>query len=95
MTFQSARQWETGLALLGIRKGLAAAGQAMTPAEDRSSIVARLDGLSHRRNKIVHEGDLRRLVRPRKITREQLLRGDVDRDLDWIRRFLVAMDSTS
>jgi len=89
MTFQNGRQWEQGLALLGIRGGLAKAGQAIAP---KQAITQRLNALSHRRNQIVHEGDLRRLLRPQKITRERLLRADVDADLAWIRRFLTAVD---
>lgn len=93
MTFQNGRQWERGLALLGIRGGLKKAGQAMAPTETTQAIVQHLDALSHRRNKIVHEGDLQRLLRPQKIKREGLLRSDVDADLAWIRQFLTAVDT--
>lgn len=93
MTFQNSRQWENGLSLLDIKSGLKKAGQQMTPPETRDDIAKRLDALSHRRNKIVHEGDLRRLVRPRTITRQKLVRARVDDDLAWIRRFLAAVDT--
>lgn len=95
MTFQSAKQWEDGFALLGIKKGLTRTGAAMPVPQTHDAVSKRLNELSHRRNKIVHEGDLRRLVRPQKIVRSQLLRQAVDADLDWIGDFLVAADSVT
>ncbi|WP_157749540.1 hypothetical protein [Jatrophihabitans sp. GAS493] len=95
MTFQSARQWETGFAMLGVAKGLARAAAAMTPPETRSAVEERLNRLSHRRNKIVHEGDLMRMMRPQRIKREVLSRGEVDDDVAWVRRFLIAVDAIS
>lgn len=93
MTFQSARQWADGFALIGVGSGLASAGRAMSPPESKADVETRLNRLSHRRNLIVHEGDLRRLVRPQRITRNKISRAEVDDDLNWIRRFLVAADS--
>lgn len=95
MTFQSARQWEEGFALLGVSSGLRAAGAAMTPAASKADVEAELNRLSHRRNLIVHEGDLRRLVRPQSVSYNTLTRRQVEDDLAWIRRFLVAADSVS
>lgn len=93
MTFQNGRQWEKGFALLGIKSGLTRAGQAMAPTETRTAIMQRLDALSHRRNKIVHEGDLQRQFRPQQIWREELPRVDVEADLAWVRSFLTAVDT--
>lgn len=93
MTFQSAKEWDDGFALLGVKSGLATTVSAMSPAETLPVLKDRVNGLSHRRNLIVHEGDLRRLVRPRTVTRNKLSRTEVDDDLAWIRRFLVAADS--
>ena len=93
MTFQTARQWELRFELLGIRHGLRKTGQAMVPSETHAVVSGRLNALSHRRNKIVHEGDLRRLVRPQAITRSRLLRAEVEEDLRWIAAFLVAVDT--
>ncbi len=93
MTFQTARQWEFGFDLLAIRQGLTRTGQAMTPQETHAVLKKHLDGLSHRRNQIVHEGDLERLMRPRRIKRGKLPRVEADADLTWIRKFLVAVDT--
>lgn len=93
MTFQSARQWDYGFDLLGIRSGLTNTGRAMTPVEPKASLERQLSSLSHRRNKVVHEGDLLRQMRPQSIKRETLLRPELDADLTWIRRFLTAVDT--
>lgn len=93
MTFQSGRQWDYGFELLGIKSGLAKAGRAMTPLEPKATLERQLNSLSHRRNKIVHEGDLLRQMRPQSVRREKLLRPELDADLTWIRGFLVAVDT--
>jgi len=93
MTFQTARQWEVGFGLLGIRSGLSSAGSAMTPKQTHSAVTEKLNALSHRRNMIVHEGDLVRLVRPRNIQRARLPRPEVDADLAWVGSFLSAVDT--
>lgn len=95
MTFQSARQWDYGFDLLGIRSGLTQTGRAMNPTETKATIEGQLNALSHRRNKVVHEGDLVRQMRPQSIRREKLLRPDLDNDISWVRRFLTAVDTIS
>lgn len=67
MTFQSARRWDTGFAMSGIWKGVSRTAAAMPPPESRTSVEDRLNRSSHRRNKIVHEGDLVRMMRPQRI----------------------------
>lgn len=93
MTFQNARSVERGLSLIGIRSGLSAVAAAMAGAETRNSIKDRLNRLSYRRNMIVHEGDLRRLVRPQQVTRNVLRRADVEDDIRWLRSFIGALDA--
>lgn len=93
MTFQSAREWDRGFELIGVRSGLSKVGAAMTPAETRTDVEKRLNSLSHRRNQISHEGDLSRKLRPQSITRNAIARTDVAADLGWIRAFLTAADT--
>lgn len=93
MTFQNARQWDYGFDLLGIRSGLTKTGRAMTPTEPKASLETRLNSLSHRRNRVVHEGDLVRKMRPQTVKREKLLRPELDDDIAWVRRFLTAVDT--
>lgn len=91
ITFQSARQVGDALAMLGVTKCWSKLAAAITPASTPAEIQEQLNHLAHRRNKIVHEGDLSRLVRPQRITRESIRRVDVDEDLAWIRSFIEAL----
>lgn len=93
MTFQNARQWDYGFDLLGIRSGMTKTGRAMNPAEPKASLETRLNSLSRRRNRVVHEGDLVRKMRPQTVKREKLLRPELDDDIAWVRRFLTAVDT--
>ncbi|GAA3539023.1 hypothetical protein [Nocardioides daeguensis] len=93
ITFQSARDWQRGFNLLGVRSGFTAVGAAMVPSEAKADIESRLNQLSHRRNQVVHEGDLMRQAKPRAIRHNDLEAAKVADDLLWIRRFLTAVDS--
>lgn len=92
MTFQSGRQWDIGFQMLGIGNGLTLTARALAPSLTRAAVETRLNALSHRRNCVVHEGDLVRQIRPRRIERSRLLRPSVDDDLAWIRSFVTAAD---
>lgn len=92
MTFQSGRQWDMGFQMLGVGNGLTLTARALTPPLTRAAVETRLNSLSHRRNCIVHEGDLLRQMRPRTVKRSKLLRSSVDDDLAWIRSFVAAAD---
>ncbi|WP_155984734.1 hypothetical protein [Saccharomonospora piscinae] len=92
MTFQSARQVEQALNMAGVERCWTKLASAFHPPTTSSTIKQKLDDLSHRRNKIVHEGDLRRLARPRTVTHEPMDRRDVDMDLAWLNHFIAALD---
>jgi hypothetical protein len=88
-SYQSSRRVEEGLGLLGIQKGWTKISGAMKePAQD---IKRRLDQIVHRRNQIVHEGDLRRLVRPRKLSFNKIEKGTISGDLDWVESLVTAL----
>lgn len=94
MTFQSARQVENALAMAGIKKGWNKLTTAMAP-DTSQDIRDHLNRLSHRRNLIVHEGDLKRAIRPSTLQRADITRSYVRGELDWIRRLLIAVNSIS
>ncbi|MFJ8040108.1 hypothetical protein ACIRBX_06285 [Kitasatospora sp. NPDC096147] len=91
MTFQSARQVESALAMLGVQKPWSKLSAVITPSASVQDLQSRLNALSHRRNKIVHEGDLMREARPQKIKREVVTPQTVAEDLDWIESFIAAL----
>lgn len=91
MTFQSYTSVATGFKMLGVTGGWdAVAGHLATT---KSDLKGRLDAIVHRRNVIVHEGALRRLVRPQQVTRVSLSRAQVDADIDWLEGLVSAMDA--
>lgn len=64
-TFQSYDQVAIAFAWAGIEKGWSRA--AVELGESSDAIKTRLNALVHRRNQIVHEGDITRASRPRKL----------------------------
>ena len=88
-TFQSARGVETALELAGLKgfwRDLSAELGEPVPA-----IKTHLNQLAHRRNAVVHEGDIKRMSRPRAIKRNELNPTDARNELDWVRAFIVAL----
>lgn len=94
-TFQSADQVQTALSMIGISKAFPAIAAAIVPSETPAAIKGHLNKLTHRRNAIVHEGDLTRLMRPQTVKRGSLDASDVRTELDWIRKFILAVDGVT
>jgi hypothetical protein len=95
MTFQSSSGVKSAMDMLGVRDLWGELSRAIRPIEPKAEIIAHLDDLAKRRNSVVHEGDLRRLLRPRTISREAILSTEVVTELNWIRAFLKAVDSVT
>lgn len=90
-TFQSYDQVSAAFALAGIEKGWTriAAEMGVQPAE----VKARLNGLVHRRNQIVHEADIARSSRPRRLSYNPIRQADVVADVDWIESLIKAIET--
>lgn len=92
MTFQTSRGVETAMSLMGKRNYWQPVAAAMPGAPSVESVKADLNRLANERNKIVHEGDLRRLLRPQRVTHQDRDVADIRRDLDWIENLVGAFD---
>ncbi len=90
MTFQSCEQVKTALALAGIEKGWSKVAKQL--GEHPDTIKSRLDALVHRRNLIVHEGDVLRASRPRRIRFNEIAATATKADVDWTEGFLTAIE---
>jgi hypothetical protein len=90
-TFQSADAVKTGLAMAGVSDVWTRLSAAITTGDTKQAIMARLNALAHRRNLIVHEGDLQRQMRPREVKRQALTHAEVQAELLWIRAFVDAL----
>jgi RiboL-PSP-HEPN len=89
-TFQSYDQVAIAFAIAGIEKAWSkVASKLATRAED---IKDRLGGLVLRRNQIVHEGDLQRASRPRKLRFNEIEGSSVRSDIDWVNSLIDAME---
>lgn len=89
-TFQSYEQVRTAFALAGIEKAWSrVAGQLGAEAK---TIKTRLNHLVHRRNQIVHEGDIMRASRPRKLKYNDVEHEEIAADVDWVEELIAAIE---
>ena len=88
-TFQSYDAVGSAMAMAGVDKAWSSVAQKMGCSAD--DIKNRLSVIVHRRNKIVHEGDLRRLARPRKIQHSPIDLANVQEEIDWLDKLLAAI----
>ncbi|MEE9964063.1 MAG: hypothetical protein K4304_03090 [Propionicimonas sp.] len=95
MPFQGASAVERALGMAGIAHVWTKLGAAMSPAETGNDVKDQLNKLTHRRNQIAHEGDLRRLVRPQAVTHQDISAESVAEALAWARRFCAAIHTVS
>lgn len=93
MTFQSSRTVERAMLMLGVRNAFAKIADHIQPQQAPAEVKARLDRIVHRRNQIVHEGDLQRQSRPQNIKREVAAGGKTADDLAWIRSLVAGVDA--
>ena len=90
-TFQSYEQVGTAFALAGIDKGWSRIADILAvKAED---IKSKLNQLVYRRNQIVHEGDITRASRPRKLQYNEVDHDKVVADVDWIEKLVNAIEA--
>ncbi len=88
--FQSSEQVARAFNMAGIQSGWSKIASEL--GESTHKIMGRLDALVDRRNRIVHEGDLKRASRPRG---RRFNHTDVDKvreDVDWVGSLIEAME---
>ena len=89
-TFQSSSQLAEAMSYAGVSKSWSLLSTDL--GEPAKTLKARLDGLVHRRNQIVHEGDLQRLVRPQRLKFNDIDHQIVEQDVDWVEELLEALE---
>jgi len=95
MTFQSPQNIENGLRMMGVTDCWKKISESIEPHEASGAIKKRLGDLAHRRNQIVHEGDLTYQDRPRQLKHEPVSAAYVVAELDWINSFILAIDEVA
>lgn len=89
-TFQSYEQVHRAFALAGIDKSWSRIANKL--GSSTKDIEARLDYLVYRRNQIVHEGDITRASRPRKLKYNGVKHKAIVSDVDWIEELIAAIE---
>lgn len=92
LTFQSGRGVEDAMRMLGKRNAFNKISIKILPPQQAADIKDRLNRIVHRRNQVVHEGDLQRQSRPQRIRREPTDNAVIQADLDWLRTLIAAID---
>jgi hypothetical protein len=90
-TFQSYAAVGKAMSMAGVSQGWTKVARQMRVAPN--DIDVRLGVIVHRRNRIVHEGHLRRLERPRTVEHEHVAIADMAADVDWLEGLLNAIDA--
>ena len=90
-TFQSFDQVAKAFSLAGVKEPWSRIATQL--GEKAPAIKSRLDGLVHRRNQIVHEGDIARASRPQKLKYNGIDHAQTEDDVDWIERLINAAEA--
>lgn len=90
-TFQRYEDVGRALKMAGCRGNWQSIGQKLDPPLSPEQIKERLDRIVRRRNQIVHEGDYRRLDRPRNARRNSITRAEAAADILFIAALIEAI----
>jgi hypothetical protein len=90
-TFQRFEVVSRGLAMAGRPRNWDAIGQRLPRQMISAEIKERLNNIVTRRNQIVHEGDCRRLERPRNNLRNTLTLNEARADINFIAELIEAI----
>jgi len=90
-TFQSFNAVSQALNMAGRKKEWTAIGDKMSPPLERNEIQRRLDGIVHRRNQIVHEGDYERLQKPQKAKLNEITQKQARADINFLAQLIDAI----
>ena len=89
-TFQSYEQVAIAFSWAGVEKSWSRVAAKLGVQAD--AIKSRLNSLVHRRNQIVHEGDITRASRPQKLRYNDVDHAQVVADVHWIAALIQAIE---
>lgn len=92
-TFQSPKNVEEGMLLLGVRNSFQKISREFSPPQRPDDLKGKLSKIVFRRNQVVHEGDLQRQSRPQKVKREPVDTDTFIEDLAFLRDLITAIDA--
>lgn len=92
MTFQKAFSVENGAKMLGIKSFWSEVARRMPGGPTSENVKKMLDDIAKRRNQIVHESDLERKVRSRKLSMRPIKLADARSSVDWMQNFVTSIE---
>ncbi|MBX3726103.1 MAG: hypothetical protein KF823_09305 [Xanthomonadales bacterium] len=90
-TFQSFDQVAKAFSLAGVKEPWSRIAAHL--GEKSPAIKSRLDNLVHRRNQIVHEGDIARASRPQKLKYNDMDHAQTENDVAWIENLIKSAEA--
>lgn len=89
-TYQSFDQVATALAIAGVEKSWSKIAAELGETVEENKLW--LNTLVHRRNQIVHEGDLERASRPRKLKFNEIDQAEAKQQVEWVKSLIKAIE---
>jgi hypothetical protein len=91
-TFQRPDDLMRAARMLGVEDFWARAAYAMPQRPRKEHVIAKLQTIVARRNQIVHEADITRKTKAKKITLRNITRSTAEDWCAWLRQFVAAFD---
>jgi hypothetical protein len=91
-TFQSFDEVGNALSLAGMKEAWKCITTELSPPVTAEAVKKRLTSIVYRRNQIVHEGDIARTQRPRRLKYNALTHAAIKADVEWIRDLVETID---
>jgi len=92
-TFQKPDNIKKAADMLGIADFWGQVASKMSSNPSKENVIDRLRQITYRRNQIVHEADLERKARAKKLTFRKINRNETQEIVTWITNFGKAMDT--
>ena len=78
--------------MIGIQDFWASAANNMNGTPEKKDVMDRLRQITTRRNEIVHEADLVKKIKAKKLTLREIERAEAAGAIDWLKDFVAAID---
>lgn len=92
-TFQNVSGVEKGAKILGVKDFWQKIADKMQNGPTKGDVQKQLTKVARRRNMIVHEADVVRKISAKNITQNKIERKDTHELVNWVKDFVVAIDS--
>lgn len=92
LTFQKPDDIKKGADMIGIQDFWGSVASKMNGPPQKEEVIDTLRKITARRNEIVHEADLVRKIKAKKLTLQAIDRDEAAESIDWMKEFVRAVD---